>query len=189
MYRSSPSCSVFRSRNPARSLSRPQARSQRGASLLESIAFLGVAAIVILGAVALLMGGFGSANTNRTATEVTSIRTGVKKLFMGQSASYGTGNLNATLASAKVFPTTLAVDVANNVYNAWNGAVIVTGVTQTFTVSYAAVPKDVCINLASANGDWLALSINGAAQALPVTPAAAGAACNANANTLLWTAN
>ncbi|MBC7413962.1 MAG: pilus assembly protein, partial [Herminiimonas sp.] len=38
---------------------------QRGASLLEGIAYLGIAAIVILGAVSLLTGAFGSAQSNR----------------------------------------------------------------------------------------------------------------------------
>jgi len=163
--------------------------SQRGASLLESIAFLGIAAVVILGAVALLLSSFSGANTNRSQQEVTSIRTGVKKLFMGQAASYGTGSLNATLVSAKVFPTTLAVDASNNVSNAWNGTVSVDGATANFTISYAGVPKDVCINLASANGDWLAVSVNGANVPLPITPGAAESACNAAGNTLVWTAN
>ena len=162
---------------------------QRGASLLESIAFLGIAAVVILGAVSLLLGSFSGANTNRSHQEVSSIRTGVKKLFMGQSASYGTSSLNATLVAAKVFPTTLAVDSSGNVLNAWNGAVSVDGATANFTISYAAVPKDVCINLATVNGDWLALEINNASLTLPVAPASAEAACNASANTLVWTAN
>lgn len=163
---------------------------QRGASLLESIAFLGIAAVVILGAVALLLGSFSGANTNRSHQEVSSIRTGVKKLFMGQSASYGTSSLNATLVAAKVFPSTLAVDATGNVLNAWNGAVSVDGATANFTISYANVPKDVCINLATVNGDWLALEINGTAQTLPVAPTAAEAACSsASSNDLVWTAN
>jgi hypothetical protein len=162
---------------------------QRGASLLESIAFLGIAAVVILGAVALLLSSFSGANTNRSQQEVSSIRTGVKKLFMGQSASYGSGNLNGTLISAKVFPTTLAVDSSNNVFNAWNGAVSVDGATANFTISYAGVPKDVCINLASANADWLSVDINGSGLTQPVTPGAAEAACSTSSNTLVWTAN
>jgi hypothetical protein len=159
--------------------------AQRGASLLESIAFLGIAAIVILGAVALLIGGFGSANTNKAQQEVSSIRTGVKKLYMGQSASYGTANMNAALINAKVFPSTLAVS-GTNVLNAWNGQVVVTGATATFTISYASVPKDVCINLVSANGDWTGLTVNGTAATLPVTPTTASTACGASTNTIVW---
>jgi hypothetical protein len=161
---------------------------QRGASLLESIAFLGIAAIVVLGAIALLMSGFSGANTNRALEEVGAVRTGVKRLYMGQSASYGDAVLNQSLIDAKVFPTTLAVQGAN-VLNAWNGAVTVTGQNANFEILYANVPKDVCINMASSSGDWLAMSVNGTALAIPVTPAAASDACNASANDMAWTAN
>jgi type II secretory pathway pseudopilin PulG len=162
--------------------------TQRGASLLESIAFLGVAAIVILGAVALLMSSFGSANTNRAQQEVTSIRTGVKKLYMGQSASYGDGDMNGTLVNARVFPTTLAVDTSGVVLNAWNGAVSVTGATANFTITYANVPRDVCVNLASVSGDWIGVNVNGTDLSMPATPAQADANCRDGGNTLAWTA-
>lgn len=166
-------------------------RSQQGVSLLEAIAFLGIAAVVILGAIALLNNGFSSANSNRAQEEVSAIRTGVKRLYMGQASSYGTSNMNATLISANVFPSTLATDAASgSVLNSWNGDVQVVGATATFLISYASVPKDVCINLVSANSDWLAVTVNGGgALALPVTPAAAETACNAAANTIQWTAN
>lgn len=162
---------------------------QRGASLLEGIAYLGIAAIVILGAVSLLMGAFSSAQTNRSSEEVISIRTGVKKLYMGQSAAYGDGSLNAQLGTAKVFPTTLAVTGAD-VTNTWNGAVLVTGAGSNFTISYAAVPQDVCINLVSGNTGWVNVAVNGgdAIAEFPVTPAAATTACSATANTIVWTA-
>ncbi|WP_246312273.1 type 4 pilus major pilin [Pseudaquabacterium terrae] len=165
--------------------------AQRGASLLESIAFLGIAAIVILGAVALLLGGFSSANSNRAETEVNAIRTGVKRLFMGQSASYGTANMNATLINAKVFPTSLSMDTGTNaVNNAWNGAVTVVGATQNFLITYAAVPKSVCIDLVAAGGDWIGVKVNGGASlTMPVTPTAATTACNAAANSIEWTGN
>jgi hypothetical protein len=162
--------------------------SQTGASLLEAIAFLGVAAMVILGAVALLLTSFGSAQTNRAEQEITAIQTGVKKLYMGQSASYGTGTLDAALIHANVFPTTLTVDGSGNVFNGWNGAVDVEGNSASFTISYASVPRDACINLASANGDWLGVSINGTDVTLPVTPATADAACTADSNIMVWTA-
>jgi hypothetical protein len=160
---------------------------QRGASLLEGIAFLGIAAIVILGAIALLTNAFSSANTNRGYQELSSIRTGVKKLFMNQTAGYGTADLTETLGTAKVFPASLSVNGAT-VKNSWDGAVTVTGATNTFKISYAAVPKDICINMVSGGGDWVDINVNNTAQTLPVTPAAAATACNATSNTIVWTA-
>src|SRR6185369_7368689 len=90
-------------------MSTPRSR-QRGTSLLEGIAYLAIAALVILGAVALLVGAFSGANTNRTQTELSSIRTGVKKLFMGSAGTYGTASLLPELITSKVLPGTLAVN-------------------------------------------------------------------------------
>jgi type II secretory pathway pseudopilin PulG len=162
--------------------------AQRGASLLESIAFLGIAAIVVAGAVALLTSSFGSANSGRAEQEVASIRVAVKRLYMGQSASYGTGSLNGTLINAKAIPTSLGVN-GTNLSNVWNGAVTVTGATGTFLISYAEVPKDACISMVSAGGDWLTIGVNGTDLALPATPSAAETACNAAANTVVFTAS
>jgi type II secretory pathway pseudopilin PulG len=168
--------------------SRTAQTRQHGASLLEAIAFLGIAAIVILGAIALLMSGFSGANTNRALEEVGAVRTGVKRLYMGQSASYGTEVLNPSLIAAKVFPTTLAVEGAN-VLNAWNGPVTVTGQTANFEINYANVPKDVCISMASSSGDWLGVTVNGTALTMPATPQSASDACTQASNDMAWTAN
>ncbi|KVL92229.1 pilus assembly protein [Burkholderia stagnalis] len=164
-------------------------RKERGASLLESIAYLGVAAIVIVGAIALLGSAFSSANTNRLAEELNAIQTGTKKLYMGQVNNYGNGvDLNANLIAARVFPSTLPVN-APNVANAWGGNVTVTGRGQTFTVAYTNVPRDICINTLTAGGNWQSVSIGqNAAIRYPVAPDAATAACTDNA-TVTWTSN
>ncbi|MXN76831.1 pilus assembly protein [Burkholderia sp. 4701] len=165
-------------------------RKERGASLLESIAYLGVAAIVIVGAIALLGSAFSSANTNRLAEELNAIQTGTKKLYMGQVNNYGTAAaLNANLIAARVFPSTLPVNGAN-VSNAWGGNVIVTGQGQTFTVEYTNVPQDVCINTLTAGGNWRTVAIgqNGRAIPYPVSPTDATANCVDNA-TVTWTSN
>lgn len=164
---------------------------QAGASLLEIISYLGIAAVVILGAVMLLNSAFGSANANRALNEVTSIQMNVKKLYMGQQAGFGVGSLNTTIATANKFPTTLRVAGAN-VFNAWNSAVVVTGVNNEFTISYAGVPQDVCIDLISGSSGFVNVAVNGAAALTPpITPAQASGAtgCNAATNTILWRSN
>lgn len=166
-------------------------RCQQGASLLEVISYLGVAAIVVIGAVALLTQAFGGANANRALEETVGLRTGIKKLYMGQSAGFGIGSLNATLAAASVFPSTLSVS-GSTVTNAWNGAVTVTGATSTYDISYASVPKDVCASLVSAQGSqgWIQVAVNGAAAMTPpITPASAATACNVASNSIVWTGN
>jgi hypothetical protein len=169
---------------------------QRGASLLEGIAYLGIAAIVILGAVSLLTSAFSNALTNRASEEVVSIRTGVIKLFMAQSANYGTADMTGLLISAGVFPNTLSQtpavgQAAAAVVNAWNGAVIVTGANSQFTISYASVPENACINLLSGATGWAQIAVNGNAgigvNGAQITPANAIAACTTNTNTIVWT--
>lgn len=166
-------------------------RRQQGASLLEVISYLGVAAIVVIGAVALLTQAFSGANANRALEETVGLRTGIKKLYMGQAAGFGTGSINSTLVAASVFPSTLSIS-GSTVTNAWNGAVTVTGATSTYDISYAAVPKDVCANLVSAQGSqgWISVAVNGAAAMTPpITPATAATACGTATNTIVWTGN
>lgn len=157
---------------------------QRGASLLEGIAYLGIAAIVILGAVSLLTNAFSNAQTNRTVEELTSLRTSVKKLYMGQSAGYGSGAITTTLISARVFPATLTID-GTTVRNSWNGTVVVTGATSTFIVTYSGVPQADCINLVTGATGWTEIEQSaGTATTIttfPVTLTQATSACNVTA--------
>ncbi|ABC36070.1 type 4 pilus major pilin [Burkholderia thailandensis] len=163
-------------------------RNERGASLLESIAYLGVAAIVIVGAIALLGSAFSSANTNRLAEELNAIQTGTKKLYMGQVNTYGTASLNANLIAAKVFPNTLPTGTNDAVSNTWGGTVTVKGAGQTFTVEYTNVPRDVCINTLTAGGNWVSAKVGEKSVNYPVAPTNATGACADNA-TIVWTSN
>lgn len=168
---------------PRKSQNLVRLHSERGASLLEGIAYLGIAAIVILGAVSLLTSAFGSAQANQTAQEIVSIRTAVKRLYMGQASSYGTADITARLISARAFPTTLSPNTAGTaVSNAWNGTVTVAGTNSgsTFTITYSGVPQDVCISIVSGATGWTQIDQGGqnAITAFPATPAAASTVCN-----------
>ncbi len=170
---------------------RLQPNAQRGASLLEGIAYLGVAAIVVLGAVSLLTNAFSSAQTNRAAEEIISIRTAVKKLYMGQAASYSPASMTASLITARVFPSTLAPnDAGTGITNSWNGAVTVTGNTSTFTLTYAAVPRDACINLVSGASGWTRINQGtNEITVFPATPANAATVCtDDDSNAISFTA-
>ncbi|MFC0402787.1 type 4 pilus major pilin [Paraburkholderia rhizosphaerae] len=164
-------------------------KKQRGASLLEAISYLGIAAIVVIGAIALLNGAFSSASTNAVNEQVSAIQSGVKKLYMGQPGGYG--NLgNAVLASAGVFPSTLTPSTGTNaVTNTWNGAVTVTGAGATFTIEYENVPRSVCVNTITAGGSWVSIGVNGKLEtALPVPPDVAATDCASDTtNSIVWT--
>ncbi|SFH90606.1 type 4 pilus major pilin [Paraburkholderia megapolitana] len=169
-------------------------QGQRGASLLEAIAYLGIAAIVVIGAVALLNGAFTSAGSNAVAEQVNAIQTGVKKLYMTQGAGY-TGVSNAILSQAGVFPGDLAVTAGTGAAtDSWGGAVTVavsgTSPSQ-FTIAFANVPKAVCISAVTAGGSWAAIGTNTTASILPLPPSLTDAetACPGDGNTITWTSN
>lgn len=140
----------------------PSPLHQRGASLLEGIAYLGIAAVVVLGAVSLLGGAFSSAKSNQATEEAVAMRTAVRKLYIGQS--YPAESLVPTLIAANAIPSTLAKNTADNTLkNSWGGAVTVTGTATGFEITYAAVPKDVCVNLVSGASGWVEISQGGKA--------------------------
>lgn len=163
-------------------------RRQRGASLLEAIAYLGIAAIVVVGAIALLRGAFDSANTNELSEQVSALQTGVRKLYMGQPGGYASLS-NQVVENAGIFPTTLVASGADatSVLDSWSGNVTLTGTATNFTIEFDAVPNDVCINAVTQSGSWTSISINGTANTPPVSPATASGACNTGSNAIIWT--
>jgi hypothetical protein len=164
---------------------------QRGASLLEGIAYLGIAALVVLGAVSLLTGAFGSAKANQTTEEVVALRTSVRKLYAGQPYNADSAMM-ANLVTAKAIPNTLVVTGAAAVNNGWSGAVTLAGESpSTFTITYTLVPQDVCVSVVSGANGWA--KITGAAGAnpiatFPVNATSASALCAADTNTIIFTA-
>jgi hypothetical protein len=174
----------------ARRGARRRGAAQRGASLLEAIAYLGIAAAVVLGAVSLLNGAFGSAKSNQTSEEIVALRTAVRKLYMGQA--YPEGPLVEGLLLANAVPATLARNAAENTLsNSWGGAVTVQGIANGFTITYNDIPQDVCVNLISGASGWTSIS-GGTGNALtvfPITVAQATQKCGAGGNDITFTAS
>jgi type II secretory pathway pseudopilin PulG len=132
-------------------------RKQRGASLLEGIAYLGIAALVVLGAVSLLTSATASAKANQTTEELVALRTAVKKLHAGQT--YPIQSLLKQVTAARAVPATLQVAGAGtdtaSITNSWGGAVTITGTAATtFTITYNNVPTDVCVSALSGMTGW-----------------------------------
>ena len=170
-------------------------RHQRGASLLEIIAFLGIAAMVIIGAVSMINVSFTSAQGARLMEEALGIRTGVKKLYMTQSTGYGTAVINDVLRDAKVLPATISVSAgvaaAAEIKNNFGGATTITGATGQFTIEYTLVPQDTCVSALSGVSGWSAISVKGSAEVafttFPITNKDAIAKCDAATNTITFT--
>jgi hypothetical protein len=163
---------------------------QRGASLLEAIAYLGVAALVVLAAVSLLQNAFGSARSNQTTEELTGLRTNVRKMYSGQP--YNDTAMLANLITAKAVPGTLTV--SNGVINnTWGGTVTpASSAAGTFTITYTNMPQDVCMNVVSGATGWTQIADDQGAHPITAFPAAAASAaalCNAASNNIAFTAN
>lgn len=166
---------------------------QRGASLLEAIAYLGIAAIVVIGAVVLLNNAFNSESTNELAQQVSALQTGVKKLYLGQTGGYASVT-TPIVYNAGVFPSNTTNDGKGNVTDSWGGAVLIAPSASTntqFTISYATVPQAVCVNAVSASGNWVSISINGnVTTTVPVDPKTASSECTSGStNTIVWTSS
>jgi type II secretory pathway pseudopilin PulG len=161
---------------------------QRGASLLEAIAYLGVAAIVVLAAVSLLQNAFGSARANQTIEDITGLRTNIRKMYSGQP--YNDANMLANLITANAIPTTLAVS-NGAVSNPWGGAVTLENTAATFTIKYTSVPQDVCMSVVSGATGWTKIADGNDGNQITAFPAAAASAatlCQAS-TTIAFTAN
>lgn len=164
-------------------------RKQHGASLLEGIAYLGIAALVVLGAVSLLTGASASAKANQTTEELVALRTAVKKLYAGQA--FPVSSLADTLIKAKAVPSTLQV-AGTTITNSWGGAVTVDGTsTTTFTVIYNSVPQDVCVNALSGTTGWQSVRQGNGTQktVFPLTSADATDVCTAANNNISFVSN
>lgn len=163
---------------------------QRGASLLEGIAYLGIAAIVILGAVSLLTTAFGTAQTNRASEEAISLRTAARKLYAGQTYP---ADMTATMIAAKAIPATLVVDTTatpNTITNAWGGAVTIVGSGNNFTISYAAVPQDACVSMLAGVTGWTQVTVGSTnITTFPVSADAAAGACKSTPNAIAMIAS
>lgn len=182
-------------------------RKQRGATLLESVAFLGIASIVIVGAIAMFRAAQGSFQANDLLTQINGMRSTIRTLYASNSVC-GTGNCNASitgyLVQANGVPDTLR-RTSNPIFpieNQWGGRVAIymeknsggwagVGITgQVFIIEYRNVPQEVCIKAASAIGPaWVGAQLNTFplvttdAEAFP--PDTASAQCTAGNSNLM----
>ncbi|MGN6668718.1 MAG: type 4 pilus major pilin [Trinickia sp.] len=163
----------------------------RGASLLEAIAFLSIAAIVAAGATALFGVSFRSANGARLIDETNAIAANVRELYsLPSTGGYGALSM-IDLYHHGAFPSTLQAAVAGGnvtLTNAWSGAVTLTLNAASLPVlTYGNVPKAVCMAALLSSGNWTSVTVNNVAQPTSgITAAQAAVACAGNANTIAW---
>jgi len=165
---------------------RPPVKSkQLGMTLLEVTASLAIGAIIIMGALSLYSNANSSTNSASLVREMSSMRTAVKSLFVGQ-VGFGTSNVNNILIIGGKLPASWAGS-GSTITNEFGGEVVVTGNTSTFNITLASIPKGICTSaIPGASQGWLTVGVGAtaaaavtAATAAPITPAAAATACSA----------
>ncbi len=157
---------------------------QAGASLVEAVLFLVIVVVVVLGVFALFTGAFSSSKIQTEMSYVSTLAGDVESLY-ATNPNYGTSDITASLTATKNAPPPMIQ--GSTLVNSWGGLVTITGATTSFTIAYAGVPQKECIQLAQVSINPLSVTINGAAQTLPLTVAAVTAACtSATSNTIAW---
>lgn len=164
-------------------------RKQAGLTLVEVLSSLTISGLVIGGALAMYGSSDSSQKTNQMNADISALSVAIKSLYASQGG-YGTSGLTASLVGAGKVPPTLFVGgttAAPVLSHGMGGTVIPTGKTNSFTIALTNIPKDVCVNLATASmvNVTLATTAVTTAKKLPFTPADAVAACGTGPSTAM----
>lgn len=153
-----------------------------GALFKNLIQLIGVAAVA-----GILYLVFGSSKTSDAISDMHSLATETQSLFYGQQAFNVT---NAIAITAKLAPDRMVNAAKTGLVNQWSGAITINANTDTskFDITTTKVPNDSCAKMAANTPSMVGLSVNGAAQTLPVDAGTVAAKCNVtDNNTLIFT--
>lgn len=145
------------------------------------LALLGVGAVVLI-----LYQVFAVNKTQNAISDLTQLQANTQSLYNGQ-ATFSTLT-NTVAVSGKLAPSSMIAGAAALI-NPWGGAVTinVNATASRFDITEAAVPQDACAKMVVSLPSIVGLTVNTVAQTLPVDAGAAVTACNAAANTLIYT--
>jgi len=127
-------------------LKKMKTKTKHGLTLIEALLFLGIAAIVIVGAVVLYNNASNSQRTNDALAQIQSYSTGIKGLYSSVS-NYGNSSLTPTIINGGIAPSN-AVN-GNALVNPWGHATELLGAGSTFQIIFQDVPQDSCTRLLS----------------------------------------
>lgn len=163
-------------------------KKQGGFSLIDAVLWFALLGIGVAVLYSKFNTSLGSSKSTAERDTFQIVISQVKKVYMGGGVA-AAGDITATLiAKGNVFSKPFTV-AGNAVSNSYGGVVTVTDNGANFTLSSSGYPTDICTDLAQSPGDWISVSVNGAALAMPVNLQAAVGACNAAANTVAVTSS
>mgnify|MGYP005843233725 CR=1 FL=1 len=166
----------------------------RGLTLMEALLFLGIAAVVIVGAFSLYNNASSSASMNQAKTELQTYIGGIKSLYTTQN-DYNSVD-NELVISAEIAPSS-AVSGTDTLINPWGGDVVISGNTRDFDIDFQSIPQQACVSMMASGlidqGTVVGIEANGGTlfdSGDPPTPADATAQCNVagDGNNIIFTA-
>lgn len=159
---------------------------QRGATLVEIILYLAVAAIVIFAVFSLFSNAFGGGKSQSEITSIQGIASGVNSIY-GTQRTYPSGSLVPALIQTKAAPSaTIDPSSTTSLRNSFGGAITVIGYDTQYQISTGGLPQRACAELAQINIGAIGMNINGTETPSPATAGNAVANCNGNPNTITW---
>ncbi len=123
-------------------------RNVLGLSLLELLLVVAVGAVLILAGLSAYRLATENNNTNQATRLLTTLKQQVQQAYQGQ-ASYGTGNIIDDLAALRALPTDLGTSGTGDsmIAKGMFGTLLITGNTNTFSITLNNVPKGACVRL------------------------------------------
>lgn len=130
------------------SLTHFKTRTRRGLTLIETLLALGIAAIVIIGAVAFFNSASGTNRANDAKSQVQAIAAAIQSQYSALGTYTGLSNTRF-IASGGAPAGTVTSTTA--MVNPWRGAYTIASPSpySTFTIQLAGVPQDGCQSLLS----------------------------------------
>lgn len=165
-------------------------KKQAGFGALEVMIALMVGALVIIGAVAWYQTLTTSQNNSNELSNLSSITTNVRQLRTISGYGASGSNLVPVLINAGGIPDNMTI-VSGVVYSSFGGSVTVTSTGLGFTITYAGLPAENCIFLATkgASSNTTQTNINGGGMITgEVSAMAANTGCSTASNSVAWTA-
>lgn len=166
-------------------------KSFRGLTLMEALLFLGLAAIVIVGAFALYNNASSTTKMNQAKTHLQTYIGGVKSLYSSQN-SYATVT-TALVVNAGIAPSE-AVD-GTTLISPWGTNTTVLGNSgnpREFRVTFEDVPRDACTALLSAalieQGTVFEMGVGSNLSDTEIDPGTANTMCASNQNDVVFVA-
>lgn len=160
---------------------------QRGATLIEIILYLAVAAIIIFAIFSLFGNAFGGGKSQSESANIQGLVSGVNSIY-GTQRTYPTGSLIPALITTKAAPSAMIVQggATDSLRNSWGAGVTVVGFESYYQIKDTGVPARACIELAQMSLGAVGFGINGAGMNSPASALDATNACKAENNTLSW---